>query len=83
MTDTRTRLAAIVEELLGTYRPVTDESRLGADLGADSLDVVEVVMTIEDEFRVEIADDEWPVGDATFGAVVALVEQKLSAGAAT
>ena len=34
------------------------ESDIAADLGADSLDVVELLMTIEDEFDVEIPDEE-------------------------
>lgn len=33
------------------------EHKLGRDLGADSLDVVEIVMALEDEFKVEIPDD--------------------------
>ena len=37
---------------------VTPESRFAQDLGLDSLDAVEVVMAIEDEFAVEIPDAE-------------------------
>jgi acyl carrier protein len=36
---------------------VVGSATLGADLGATSLDSVELVMAIEDEFRIEISDD--------------------------
>ena len=37
---------------------VTGEAGIAEDLGADSLDVVELLMAIEDEFGVEIPDEE-------------------------
>ncbi len=37
---------------------VTGDSGIAEDLGADSLDVVELLMAIEDEFGLEIPDDE-------------------------
>lgn len=37
---------------------ITAESNLADDLGADSLDVVDLLMSIEDEFEVEIPDSE-------------------------
>ena len=37
---------------------VTADTDLQEDLGADSLDVVDLLMSIEDEFGVEVADDE-------------------------
>ena len=37
---------------------VTDEDDLVADLGADSLDTVEVIMAVEDEFEIEILDTD-------------------------
>ena len=36
---------------------VTLEASLESDLGADSLDAVEVIMALEDEFGIEISDD--------------------------
>ncbi|WP_099204367.1 acyl carrier protein [Scatolibacter rhodanostii] len=37
---------------------ITADSTLADDLGADSLDVVDLLMTIEDEFEVEVPDTE-------------------------
>lgn len=37
---------------------VTMDSNIAMDLGADSLDVVDLVMTIEDEFEIEVPDEE-------------------------
>ncbi len=37
---------------------VTEEDNLVADLGADSLDTVEVIMAVEDEFEIEILDTD-------------------------
>lgn len=36
---------------------VTTETRLEDDLGADSLDSIDLVMSIEDEFEIEVPDD--------------------------
>ncbi len=37
---------------------ITPETKIGEDLNADSLDVVEMLMAIEDEFNIEIPDEE-------------------------
>jgi len=37
---------------------IDDDSEIAADLGADSLDIVEIVMAMEDEFEIEILDSE-------------------------
>ncbi len=37
---------------------VTMESNIAEDLGADSLDVVDLIMSIEDEFELEVPDDQ-------------------------
>ena len=57
MDDNFTRLRNIVSKQLGIDSgKVTLESDFGKELGADSLDVVELVMAIEDEFEIEIED---------------------------
>lgn len=47
----------IVEELGVDAEEVTLEADLGEDLGADSLDAVELIMALEDEFDLKISDD--------------------------
>ena len=51
------KIVGIIEDL-GVGVEVTEESSLANDLGFDSLDVVELLMSIEDEFEVEIPDEE-------------------------
>lgn len=53
------RIKKIIAEQLGAAEDdVTMETTFIEDLGADSLDVVELVMAIEDEFDMEIDEDE-------------------------
>ena len=49
--------ALIAEQLELDECEITIESELIDDLGADSLDVVDLVMTIEDEFEIEVPDE--------------------------
>jgi acyl carrier protein len=58
MSETADRVKKIVVEHLGVDADkVTEESSFIDDLGADSLDIVELVMAFEEEFGVEIPDD--------------------------
>ena len=52
---------------------ITPETDLPHDLGADSLDVVDLLMSIEDEFEVEIPDSEVE-NIKTVGALVEYIE---------
>lgn len=52
---------------------LTESTNIADDLGADSLDVVEVLMSIEDEFKVEIPDEEID-NIKTIGDLVAYIE---------
>ena len=69
MSETSDRVKKIVVEHLGVEsEKVTEEASFIDDLGADSLDTVELVMAFEEEFGVEIPDDAaetiLTVGDA-------------------
>merc|ERR1711969_100351 len=69
MSDTEERVKKIVVEHLGVEADnVTMDASFIDDLGADSLDIVELVMAFEEEFGVEIPDDAaekiTTVGDA-------------------
>ena len=48
----------LADQLEVSEEEIKPESILIDDLGADSLDVVEIVMSLEDEFGIEIADEE-------------------------
>ncbi|HOK22611.1 MAG TPA: acyl carrier protein [Candidatus Hydrothermia bacterium] len=48
----------IVDKLSVTEDQITPESRFIEDLGADSLDVVELIMAIEEKFGIEIPDED-------------------------
>ena len=50
--------AIVVEQLNVNADEVKEESKFVEDLGADSLDVVELVMALEEKFDIEIPDDE-------------------------
>ena len=53
------RVKGIVAELLGIgVDEINNESSFIDDLGADSLDTVELVMALEEEFDIEISDEE-------------------------
>jgi acyl carrier protein len=52
---------------------ITNDTDLQEDLGADSLDVVDLLMSIEDEFEVEVPDEEIE-NIKTVGALVAYIE---------
>ena len=48
----------LIEELLLPEEEIKEDSHIVDDLGADSLDMVEIVMRIEEEFDMEIPDKE-------------------------
>ena len=59
MSETAERVKKIVVEHLGVEaEKVTEEASFIDDLGADSLDIVELVMAFEEEFGVEIPEDD-------------------------
>lgn len=50
--------AILAEQLDVEEDEITMESNIAEDLGADSLDVVDLIMSIEDEFEIEVPDDQ-------------------------
>ena len=59
MENVEQRVKKIIAEQLGVEESqVTNEKAFVADLGADSLDTVELVMALEEEFETEIPDEE-------------------------
>jgi acyl carrier protein len=59
MSDIEQRVKKIVAEQLGVAEAdIKNESSFVDDLGADSLDTVELVMALEDEFEIEIPDEQ-------------------------
>ena len=74
------RVRAIIAEQLGVkIEEVTDTASFVEDLGADSLDIVELVMALEEEFGVEIPDED-AEKIITVGDAIRYIDQK-SAGA--
>lgn len=69
-------LKDLIAEGLGVEKEkITMESDLAADLGADSLDAVELIMSIEDEFDITV-DDESAQAFHTVGQIVEFIESK-------
>jgi acyl carrier protein len=77
MDDVLERVTKIVVDRLGVEASqVTLDASFKEDLGADSLDVVELVMELEDEFEMEISDEE-AEKIATVGDAVNYIKSKL------
>ncbi len=71
------RVLNIVCEQLGTSRDkVSSETSFINDLGADSLDTVELVMEFEDEFQINIPDEDAEKIE-TVGHAVKYIQEKL------
>ncbi len=58
MSSVLERVKKIVAEQLGVEDEISNDVSFVDDLGADSLDTVELVMALEEEFECEIPDDE-------------------------
>lgn len=67
--------AILAEQLDAEEESITLETNLVDDLGADSLDVVDLVMTLEDEFDMEIPDEDI-VDVRTVGDIVKYLEDR-------
>lgn len=77
MSDTFTRVKNIIVDRLGVKEEqVKNEATFKDDLGADSLDVVELIMELEDEFDLEISDED-AEKISTVGDVVTYIDQHM------
>ena len=74
MSDIATRVKKIIVDKLGVDEAeVTNEASFTNDLGADSLDTVELIMEFEKEFNISIPDDK-AEGIQTVGDAIAYIE---------
>ena len=81
MADNAQKVRDIIEKELGVEREkLTDEASFIEDLGADSLDIVELVMEFEKEFNIDIPDED---ADKlrTVGDAVGYLNQKMASNA--
>lgn len=76
--EIKVRVNKVLIDVIGVDEDeLTDEANLCDDLGADSLDHVEVIMEIEKEFSITIPDED-AEGLKTVGSIVAFVEERVS-----
>ena len=76
--EIRAKIKKIVVDNLGVSEDqVTDDAQFSQDLGADSLDQVELVMSLEEEFGAEIRDED---ADSlnTVGDAIAYIEKRIA-----
>lgn len=74
MSDIATKVKAIIVDKLGVdENEVTNEASFTNDLGADSLDTVELIMEFEKEFDIAIPDDQ-AEKISTVGEAIAYIE---------
>jgi acyl carrier protein len=75
MSDIKSRVVSIIVDKLGVEESeVTKEASFTNDLGADSLDTVELIMEFEKEFNIAIPDDQ-AEKIATVGDAISYIEQ--------
>ena len=75
MSDISTRVKKIIVEKLGVDESeVTPEAHFTNDLGADSLDTVELIMELEKEFNIGIPDDQ-AESISTVGEAIKYIEE--------
>jgi acyl carrier protein len=77
MSDVKDKVKEIMVEQLGLsdVNEIKDDSKFIEDLGADSLDIVELVMALEEEFDLEIQDSD-AEGILTLTDAVKFIEDK-------
>ncbi len=83
MSDIEQQVKEIIVKQLGVNEEqITPEASFIDDLGADSLDSVELIMALEEEFKDQMGGSEIPESDAekltTVGAVVDYIKSKIA-----
>ena len=78
MSDIRNKVIDIIAERLSSKDKdsITDESNVIADLGADSLDIAEIMMDLEDVFGIKLEEDNDSL--KTIGDIVSFIEGKVA-----
>ena len=75
MSDIASKVKAIIVDKLGVDESeVTNDASFTNDLGADSLDTVELIMEFEKEFDIQIPDDQADI-IATVGESIKFIEE--------
>ncbi|MEE9162087.1 MAG: acyl carrier protein [Candidatus Neomarinimicrobiota bacterium] len=77
MSNTLDKISDVIADKLGVEpSKITPEAKFVEDLGADSLDTVELIMQLEDEFNIEIPDEE-AEKLTTVGSVAEYIDKNL------
>jgi acyl carrier protein len=71
------KVKSVIAEQFGVELDTVIEEKNLIDFNLDSLDIVEIVMTLEDRFRIKIEDSEY-IDVLTVGGIIDLVESKYS-----
>jgi acyl carrier protein len=78
MSSIADKVKSVVSEQLGVKQEeVTDQAKFVDDLGADSLDTVELVMALEEEYGIEIPDED-AEKLTTVGEAIKYIEEKIA-----
>lgn len=64
----------IAERFERSIEEITDDARFNEDLGADSLDITELMMALEEEFNIEIDDEANSI--TTVGEAIAYIQKR-------
>lgn len=72
------RVIEILQDKLGVDE-ISSDDNLIEDIGADSLDIIELVMELEREFGIQILDDEIDDNFTTVGHLIDFIQEKYEA----
>jgi len=78
VSDIKDKVIEIIAERLSKDKgSISENSNVVADLGADSLDIAEIMMDLEDAFGIKLEDDQ-AEGPQTVGDIIAHIEKKVA-----